>query len=491
MLLLCLAGIALQSLFQHRESEARLHLLNDGLIPTALTIGEGRGTQTLFGAMLERVSKSSESVEASSDEAGLRTWMIAARRVRPTTIDRAIRGAQRGISLASTPTDADELREIKRELEVARGLFLENEVRHDRVFGADSRDRSELDELIRVETEADRHLRRAGARLQRVIGKTASAAEAEQRRAIVWLSSLTVLALAAGVFVTLWSRRALAPLVPLQQRVEAITRGESPPARLEPLRDDEIGRLTSAFQNMLDALRARDARLQEASQSLLESERLAAVGRMAAHVTHEIRNPLSSIGLNLELLEEEPSSPSEESRRLLASIHKEVLRLESLTEDYLRLSRLPRPELENEDIAALVNDVVSFLKPELNAKSISIEHASFAPRVDVRMDASQIRGVLVNLIRNAREAIGENGTVEVRIESPSAERIELSVHDSGPGIPQDQLARVFEVFFTTKSGGTGLGLAFAQQVIVAHEGTLSVSSDVGRGATFTITLPRS
>jgi two-component system, NtrC family, sensor kinase len=223
----------------------------------------------------------------------------------------------------------------------------------------------------------------------------------------------------------------------------------------------------------------------------VRSERLAAVGKMAAMITHEIRNPLSSIGLNTELLEDELGE-SKEARELCRAIHREVDRLTAITEEYLAFARLPKPKLAAEPINPLVGALAAFVREDLAAKQITLttELAPFDPIAQI--DAGQIRQCLINLVRNASEAVAAKGPGTITLRTRTGkDRIEIAVIDEGIGIPADVLPRLFDPFFSTKEGGSGLGLALTQQIVRDHGGDLEVTSTVGRGTTFTLSVPMS
>jgi signal transduction histidine kinase len=209
---------------------------------------------------------------------------------------------------------------------------------------------------------------------------------------------------------------------------------------------------------------------------------------MAAHVTHEVRNPLSSIGLNVEMLEEELAGAGPEAKELLRAIHKEIDRLTSITEEYLELARLPRPSLATEDLGALVRESADFVRPELSAHGVKLEVRVEDAMPLVQLDESQIRQVLLNLLKNAREAMPSGGVVELRVERADG-GVALRVIDHGTGMSEEQRARIFDPFYTTKARGTGLGLPLSQQIVVAHGGVIRCDSEPGRGTTFEIWLP--
>jgi PAS domain S-box-containing protein len=230
-------------------------------------------------------------------------------------------------------------------------------------------------------------------------------------------------------------------------------------------------------------------------RQLLAAERLAAVGSLSAQVAHEVRNPLSAIGLNAELLEEEFSHGLAEPKRaeaaaLLRAIAREVERLTQITEGYLKLARLPHPELREVDLNGLVTDLTAVLGQELKAHRIEVHMDLATPSPRAWGDPGQLRQALLNIVRNSREAMGAGGTLHIRTRK-AADTVSLEVSDTGPGIPTDVLPRVLEPFFTTKPDGTGLGLSLASQIITEHGGNIDVSSVPGRSTNVTLSLPAS
>ncbi len=238
---------------------------------------------------------------------------------------------------------------------------------------------------------------------------------------------------------------------------------------------------------------------------VMQAERLAAIGRMAAHVTHEVRNPLSSIGLNAEMLADEVAlhgDAGRESLRLVRAIQREIDRLTGVTEEYLRMARLPQPRLEREPLGDLVTEAVSFAAEELRAAGVALRVEVEPGLPSVLVDEAQLRQALLNLLRNAREAMEEarvdNPRLVVRVASRAhptqAERagVAVSVCDAGPGLDPATAARVWEVFYTTKSRGTGLGLALTRELLTAHGGDVwagRAAPEDGGGAEFVLWLP--
>ncbi len=221
---------------------------------------------------------------------------------------------------------------------------------------------------------------------------------------------------------------------------------------------------------------------------LIQTERLAAIGRMAAHVTHEVRNPLSSIGLNVDMLGDELSDADSESSKLMESIQQEVERLESITEEYLRLARLPEPSLRPEDPTGLLRDTADFVQREMDAAGVELDVDLASQLPEVAMDEPQLRQALLNLLRNAREAMPEGGTA--KLEATRYEGgVRIQVHDEGAGITEEDREHVFDLFYTTKERGTGLGLPLTQQIVVAHGGKIACKPRHPQGTTFEVWLP--
>lgn len=311
-----------------------------------------------------------------------------------------------------------------------------------------------------------------------VIAAELSLAEARAVRLALVVGGLGLL---AAIGAALFMLHTLRPLGILRLHARQIAGGEY--ARRIGLRSrDEIGDLSREFDAMAGALEEREGRL-------IRSERLATVGRMAAQITHEIRNPLASIGLYVELLGDELGAQDGEARRLLGAIGTEVDRLSEITETYLRFVRLPRPKLDREDLGALATAVLEFARAELSAAGISLELSVAAGLPEVGADENQIRQALLNLVRNAREAMPEGGKLRVEVSASPPAHVGLAVADTGPGIAPENLEKIFDPFFSTKDGGTGLGLALVQQIVAEHGGRIEAARGPDGGSVFSIRLP--
>lgn len=225
---------------------------------------------------------------------------------------------------------------------------------------------------------------------------------------------------------------------------------------------------------------------------VLQAERLVTIGKMAAKVAHEIRNPLSSISLNAELLMDEidayTGAETEEATSLLGAILSEVERVTKLTEEYLQFSRLPQAQFERTDANELVRELAEVYREQLSQQKIVWE-SDLDPSIGkLAMDRVQIRRALMNLIRNAIEAMPRGGRLKVSTQKLQCGAL-LNVSDTGIGIDSETREKIFDPFFTTKDLGTGLGLAITQQIVAEHKGRLLFRTEKGRGTTFTIMLP--
>ncbi len=252
------------------------------------------------------------------------------------------------------------------------------------------------------------------------------------------------------------------------------------------LSDRERGARAAAEQLNRELERALEE-LQVTQGKLLQSERLATVGQMTSKVAHEIRNPLGAITLNLGMLEE-TLPPGGEAAHLVGAAKEQVQALSSIAEEYLQFSRLARPRPERVDPAAILAEAMQVMEPELVARGVQVILGVKEPLATIAADRRLIRQALVNLIKNAGEAVGPGGTVRVGAAAGDAE-VEFWVVDDGPGIPSADVSRIFEPFYTTKPGGTGLGLAVVQQVALEHGGTIRCENLPVRGARFTLCLP--
>jgi signal transduction histidine kinase len=264
---------------------------------------------------------------------------------------------------------------------------------------------------------------------------------------------------------------------------------------------------TVALQTIDEALRHEITERQhaEAEQRRLEhetqrAEHFALLGRLAAGVSHEIRNPLSAIVLHVDLLEEElrasaaaqqqtPSPQSrEEMRQALTEIKTQLARLDDLLQDYLSLARVATIERTPQDLGAAVQAWAQEWQDLIAARGVTLQLAGLVDLGHAVFHASTFRRVLLNLVQNALDAMPQGGTLTLAGQR-TATQVQLHVRDTGSGLPAEQLAHIFEPLYTTKLEGTGLGLYIVGEIMAAHAGQVTVESVIGQGTIFTLTLP--
>jgi two-component system, NtrC family, sensor histidine kinase HydH len=250
-----------------------------------------------------------------------------------------------------------------------------------------------------------------------------------------------------------------------------------------PLRDD-------TGQAMGWVLLLRDLReIRDLQEKVRRGERLASLGRLAAGVAHEIRNPLSSIRGFAQYFRNR-FKDREEEREYASIMVKEVDRLNRVITELLDFARPKEPRREPHALETVFDQSLRLLQPELEKKQVEVQR-DFEPRLPlVRVDRDQISQAILNLLLNSLESIDAGGKIRIRLgkrDSPPSLRVEIS--DTGRGIPREDLGKVFEPFFSTKRKGTGLGLAIVHQIVESHGGDIAVESREGTGTTFRITLP--
>ncbi|MBI5528079.1 MAG: PAS domain S-box protein [Deltaproteobacteria bacterium] len=225
----------------------------------------------------------------------------------------------------------------------------------------------------------------------------------------------------------------------------------------------------------------------EMEEAVRRSEKLAALGKVAAGLAHEIRNPLAAITGSVELLQK-GRVPAADSDTLMNIVSTEAERLNDLIEKFLQFARPSPPRFEDTDLSKLVAETVKVFRCDAEAGPAIEIRTEIEPDVTARVDPGQIKQVLWNLFRNAAQAVEGRGTVAVTLKRGGAANghIALQVSDNGIGIPKDDLARVFDPFFTSKEKGTGLGLSIAYSIMAAHGGSITVESAPGAGSTFTV-----
>lgn len=318
--------------------------------------------------------------------------------------------------------------------------------------------------------------------------------ENAKNRALMRILSLggIGLALAAvlGLVVAHWISSPVRKLAATAKRVTTSGLGAATDAEFSgavvsggKVNPDEIGELAQAFQSMLQSLR-------QSQNELLKAERLAVTGKLAASVAHEIRNPLTSLRMTVQMLQQRAGNADATTQEAYAIVLSEIDRLALAVEELMTVAR-PRPaQRVPTDLNKLVSDTLKFMERQLSharVKGLAELDAGLPP--EIQIDPNKIRQLLVNLILNAQQAIVRDGTITVRTGwNPSANQAQILVVDTGPGVPQEVRDKLFDLFVSTKAGGGGLGLAIAKQIAEEHGGSISYETSA-KGTTFKISLP--
>ncbi|MDQ7842354.1 MAG: cache domain-containing protein [Armatimonadota bacterium] len=263
-------------------------------------------------------------------------------------------------------------------------------------------------------------------------------------------------------------------------------------ARVKVRTNDELAVLADTFNRMATALRERDERLKEAARRrMMESERLAVIGQLAAGVAHELNNPLQGIVTYAHLLLERTPA-ADPARDALQKIAAQADRCREIIRSLLDFSRPRKPQLRPTNLNTVLRECLGLVERQALFHNITVV-TDFAPDLpEAILDPAQVQQVFMNLIINAAEAMGGAGTLTlVTRADPAGGMVEARVTDTGHGIAPEDLDRIFDPFFTTKGigHGTGLGLSISYGIVKEHRGTIAVESEVGRGTTFTVRFP--
>lgn len=457
--------------FAQRQAVEEADLMRSGYLPLALAVRDVVAKQDFWNAQLNHST-------SAKNPADIKFWFDFALIGRP----RVFAGARDAVRRAFLQQGGAEARRIAEELlseidQAERSMSGDAE-RLARLFDAlDRRDVAQAerlrDELVTRGFQVGRRLAQLEKRVELNIDRLVAQARGRERLATWLLISLIVVTLLIGAAMAIYARRMLLPLGQVTERAKAVALGDLKP-RPAVVSSDEIGELAATFESMVSAI-AR------ANEQLLAAERLATIGKMAAHVTHEIRNPLSSIALNLELMEEELPKSAEEANNLLRAIKAEVERLSGLSEQYLSVARQRPQQLRPEKLNEIVEEACEFVRRELQQAGAVLELVNEVGERVLHLDEAQVRQALLNLLRNAREAMPQGGRVSVRLLDAADGGVDLVVEDEGVGMPAATRERLFEPFFTTKQHGTGLGLAITRQIAEAHGGHVRVESREPKG----------
>jgi hypothetical protein len=236
-------------------------------------------------------------------------------------------------------------------------------------------------------------------------------------------------------------------------------------------------------------LRLRDVEGRQLLESQLNlSQRLSAINRLTGGVAHEIKNPLNSIALRLELLKSRFLPEAPQAKPEIDIIAQEITRLDRVVRTFLDFTRPLELQLREVDLAGLAQDVLAFMRPETERAGIEVGYSARVAPVRVRGDNDLLKQALMNIVRNAMEAMPRGGRMTVVVAHTGRDAL-VAVTDTGPGIAPDNRERIFQLYYSTKQDGSGIGLAMAYRAVQLHGGSIEVDSEPGQGATFRLRLP--
>jgi signal transduction histidine kinase len=311
--------------------------------------------------------------------------------------------------------------------------------------------------------------------------------------------------LAIGLFGSyILSKRIVKPVEELTRATRNIASGKPPAAKnkgwvreINSLYDSlcrmhgEIEISKEKLKENIRALEEKSEELVKMQQELIASEKLASTGILAAGVAHEIGNPLSAIRGYVELLKRGYAQDREKAVEFLGNIQHEVDRIDAIIRTLLEYSRPKTPDTREINPNTVASDVASIVRTQGVLKGVRLELELSDETPDIRIDPNQLAQVLMNLILNARDAIGREGTITITTRRLPEGGAEIQVRDTGCGIPKEHIHKIFDPFFTTKEPGkgTGLGLAVSLRIVKESSGTITVESEEGKGTVFKMVFP--
>lgn len=297
-------------------------------------------------------------------------------------------------------------------------------------------------------------------------------------------TGLLMLALAIVVIVGWSFTRPIQKLASAAQRVAS----GALDFRVDVERRDEVGQLASTFNDMIQGLKSK----RELEEKLNNAERQAAIGRMTQAVAHEIRNPLNVINLSIDHVATryapEDAKRREQFSRILSSIRDEVARLKRLLSDLLNYGRPPRLAMETVDLTKLVDETIDLIRPQADEQGVQVVVETDHHPAEVRGDRERLKSCISNIAINALQAMPSGGELRTHIAQVNGS-VELTLSDTGVGISEDAIGKIFEPYFSTKQAGFGLGLAVTKAVVEEHKGSIEVKSKPQVGTTFIVKLP--
>jgi len=310
--------------------------------------------------------------------------------------------------------------------------------------------------------------------------------EANSIKHHIFISTLIligIVGLLATLLVFYVSAVAINPITQMIETIRTIRKGDMQ-ARMEVSGSDELAEMAIAFNRMTDIIQ----RNQEMENSLAQQCKMASLGVLSSGVAHEINNPLGVI-LGYAAYLEGKLPNDDPNYKYISEIKRESKRCKKIVQDLLSYARTPRPTLELTDLNELLGEIVEFAANHTDMRGVKILSLFDPALPKIMLDGDQLRQVAINLILNAGGAMPDGGSLKVTTEPGPDHNVIINFSDTGCGIPKESQEKIFEPFYTTKARGTGLGLAITRQIVEMHHGTISMTSELGKGTTVTVALP--
>jgi signal transduction histidine kinase len=314
-------------------------------------------------------------------------------------------------------------------------------------------------------------------------------AEVSRTRVVLILMGMVGFLLGLGG-ATVLARRISRPIERLVEGTVRISKGDFS-HRIEIGSEDEIGNLARSFNDMTARLLDAREKMEDAHRKLVQAEKLASIGRLAATIAHEIRNPLTSVKLNIQKIVEDGRFGEPETEHLAIS-QEGIAQIEKFIKELLNFTRVAELQMDHFPVSFILEASAKVLADAFREKRITLERRIEDGLPEVLVDGDKMRQVFLNVLRNSLEATSPGGRIKVsaaRGEGAAAGKIRVRISDNGCGIPEKDWDDIFEPFYTTKSTGIGLGLAISRKIVEQHKGTIRVVRKRGPGTAFEILIP--
>jgi signal transduction histidine kinase len=323
------------------------------------------------------------------------------------------------------------------------------------------------------------------------IGLSMEEVRAQELRTRLMLILIGCVGLLIGaVGASLLARRITRPLKKLVEGTVRISKGDFA-QKIDIDTQDEIGNLAQSFNEMSRQLVLARERMEAANKKLIQAEKLASIGRISAGIAHEIRNPLTSVKLNIQKVMESDSLDDVDKEHLDIS-REGIGHIENFIKELLNFTRVPELHLDHFSVEEIMDESIKMIRGTFRLKKVQLEKDVQEHLPDMLVDGDKLRQVFLNILHNACEAVHEAGQINISLsqtEGSEGQCVKIEISDNGSGIPEKDWETIFEPFYTTKSTGIGLGLANARKIIEQHKGFIRVKKKKGLGACFEVIIP--